>query len=46
MDDARDTLVNMASLWRRPVNLVTKVEGKGLMMRFDGKEHSEKKVDL
>jgi len=46
MDDARDTLVNMASLWRRPVNLVTRVEGKGLMMRFDGKEHSEKKVDL
>jgi stage V sporulation protein R len=46
LDDSRDTLVNLSSLWRRPVNLMTRIEGKGLLMRFDGKDHSEKKVDL
>ena len=45
-DYAKETLKNLQSLWRRPVNLVTKVEGKGLMLRFDGHDHSEKKVDL
>ena len=45
-DYARDTLKNLGSLWRRPVNLVTRVEGKGLMLRFDGQSHSEKKVEL
>ncbi len=45
-DYAKDTLKNLTSLWRRPVNLVTHRDGKGIMLRFDGKEHSEKKVDL
>ncbi len=45
-DYARETLRNLQSLWRRPTNLVTRVEGKGLMMRFDGQTHSEKKVEL
>jgi stage V sporulation protein R len=45
-DYARETLKNLGSLWRRPVNLVTRVEGKGLMVRFDGQSHSEKKVEL
>jgi stage V sporulation protein R len=45
-DYARDTLKNLGTLWRRPVNLVTRVEGKGLMARFDGQSHSEKKVEL
>ncbi len=46
MDYARDTLRNLQTMWKRPVNLVTKVEGKAVMLRFDGKDHSEKKVDL
>lgn len=46
LDHARDTLRNLSSLWRRPVNLVTKVDGKGQLLRFDGKDHAEKKVDL
>jgi stage V sporulation protein R len=46
MDYARDTLKNLQSLWRRPVSLVTRVEGRGLMMRFDGRDHTEKKVEL
>ena len=45
-DYARETLKNCQSLWRRPVNIVTKAEGKGVMLRYDGQEHSEKKVDL
>ncbi len=45
-DYAQETLKNLSSLWRRPVTLVTKVEGKGVMMRFDGQEHSERKVEL
>ncbi len=45
-DYARETLRNVQSLWRRPVNLVTRVEGKGIMLRYDGQNHSEKKVEL
>ena len=46
LDYARDTLRNLQSLWRRPVNLVTRVEGRGMLFHFDGKEHSERRVDL
>jgi len=45
-DYAQETLKNLASIWRRPVNLVTRVEEKGVMLRHDGVEHSEKKVEL
>jgi len=44
-DYAQDTLANLAAMWRRPVALETKGEGKKLLLRFDGKEHSEKKVE-
>jgi len=27
------------------VNLITKVDGQGKLLRFDGKEHSEKNID-
>jgi stage V sporulation protein R len=46
LDYARDTLRNLASMWKRPANLITKVDGKGVILRFDGKDHSEKRVDL
>jgi stage V sporulation protein R len=46
LDYARETLKNVQSLWRRPVNLVSKVEGRGTLFRFDGKEHSDRRVDL
>jgi stage V sporulation protein R len=46
LDYARDTLRNVQTLWRRPVNLVSKVEGRGTLFRFDGKEHSDKRVEL
>lgn len=44
LDYARDTLRNLQSIWKRPVNLYTRVEGKGMLLRFDGKDHSEKKA--
>ena len=45
IDHARDTLANLERVWKRPVNLLTRVEGQGKLMRYDGKEHSEKNVD-
>jgi stage V sporulation protein R len=44
IDHARETLSALARVWRRPVNLVTTVEGKQKMLRFDGKEHTERSV--
>ncbi len=46
VDYAKDTLRNVQSMWRRPVNLVTKIEGRGTIFHYDGRDHSEKKVDL
>ncbi len=46
LDESRETLRNLHSLWRRPTNLVTRVEGKGVMLRYDGISHTEKKVEL
>lgn len=43
---ARETLKNLQSIWRRPVGIVTKAEGKSVLQRHDGKEFAEKKVDL
>ncbi len=45
-DYARETLRNLQTLWRRPVNIVTRQENKGVMLRYDGTTHAEKKVDL
>jgi stage V sporulation protein R len=46
IDYARDTLRCLQSLWRRPVNLISKIEGRGVLLRFDGRDHSDRKVDL
>ena len=32
----------MARVWKRPVVLLTIVDGKTTFLRFDGKEHSSK----
>ena len=45
-DYARETLRNLQTVWRRPCNLVTRVENKGLCLRYDGQNHTEKKVEL
>jgi stage V sporulation protein R len=45
MDHARDTLESLARVWKRPANLLTRVDGKGKMLRYDGRDHSEKGAD-
>jgi len=45
VDYARDTLRHLQSMWHRPVNLATKVEGRGVLMRFDGKDHTDRRLD-
>ena len=35
---ARDTLRNLERVWRRPVSLLTVVEGKPKRIRYDGTE--------
>ena len=44
-DYSKDTLQNLQQVWRRPVALKTRVEGRGMLQRFDGKDYSEKKID-
>ncbi len=46
VDYAKDTLGNLQALWRRPVGIVTRVDGKGVLMRFDGRDHTDRKVDF
>src|SRR5499427_2015755 len=45
LDHARDTLVSLNRVWKRPVNLLTRVDGKGKILRFDGRDHSEKSAE-
>jgi len=45
VDYAKDTLVNLQAMWRRPVAIVTRVDGKGVLMRFDGRDHADRKVE-
>jgi stage V sporulation protein R len=45
MDHARDTLESLARVWKRPANLLTRVEGKGKILRYDGRDHAEKNAD-
>ena len=39
-DYARECMKSLVRVWKRPVNLLTVVEGKQVMVRFDGREHS------
>jgi len=42
IDWARDVMKSLARVWRRPVEVHTKVENKPTMLRFDGKEHVQR----
>jgi len=39
-DWAREVLKSLVRIWKRPVNLTTHLEGKPVMMRYDGREHT------
>jgi stage V sporulation protein R len=41
-EHARATLTSLERVWRRPVNLLTTLDGKPKLLRYDGKEHTEK----
>jgi stage V sporulation protein R len=40
LDYARDTLVNLHKLWRRPVHIHTVLDDNKTIISFDGDEHS------
>jgi stage V sporulation protein R len=42
MAKAAEVMANMFKVWKRPINLVTQVEGKDSFYHFDGKELSVK----
>lgn len=44
MDWAKDTLANIYKLWTRPVNLITKLKNKDIMITYNGKEHKIKEI--
>jgi len=37
-------LSSLVRIWRRPVNLLTSVDGKQKLFRYDGKEQVEKSI--
>lgn len=39
-DYAKETLSALVRVWKRPVCLATKLENKGVLLRFDGSEHA------
>jgi stage V sporulation protein R len=43
-DYAREVTRSLQRLWKRPVNVATVVEGKPVMLRHDGKEHTSRPV--
>jgi len=45
VDHARDTLAALHRVWKRPVCLLSKVEGKGKILRFDGRDQSDKAAE-
>jgi len=45
MDYATATLANIRAIWSRPVNLLTRVDGKGRLLRFDDSGYSDKSAD-
>jgi stage V sporulation protein R len=45
-DFMRDTLVHVQRLWSRPVGLLTRIESKKVVIRFDGKDFQEKETDI
>jgi len=44
-DYAVDTLANIFKIWSRPVNLLTQVDGKGRILRYDDNGFSDKSAE-
>ena len=39
-DYAKETLISLVRMWKRPVAVTTRVDNKPVLLRYDGKEHS------
>ena len=39
-DYAKEVLRSLVRVWKRPVNVQTIAEGKPVMVRYDGREHT------
>ena len=44
LDWSKDTLKNIFMVWKRPVNLLTIMDGKKFLLSFDGKDFTEKTI--
>jgi len=45
LDYARDVLANLWKLWTRPVHVQTALEGKAVVLSYDGTEHATQKLE-
>ncbi|MCE9580209.1 MAG: SpoVR family protein [Deltaproteobacteria bacterium] len=45
LSQAKDTLRNLYKVWTRPVSILTKLEGKGKLLRCEGDNLTEKSAD-
>jgi stage V sporulation protein R len=45
IDYARATLENLFKIWGRPVLVRTALRGRGMLLRYDGKEHGDTPVE-
>ncbi len=44
-DYMRDTLSNLYAIWTRPVGIVTRIEGRMVLVRFDGQDYRETDIE-
>jgi len=44
-DYMRDTLANVWNMWTRPTAIFTKIEDRPVVVRFDGQDYSEKRIE-
>jgi len=44
-DEARDTLVSLFGIWRRPVHVETVVDDNKTLLSFDGQEHGMEEIN-
>ena len=45
LGQAKDTLINLYKVWGRPVSILSKVDGKGKMLRHDDSGYSDKSAE-
>jgi len=45
LDEARDTLLNLFKIWKRPVHIETILDDAKTLLSFDGEEHNETEID-